>query len=74
MVYSTIHYSIDTIKDEARRLVRKGAIGRQQPIYTLCHHIPPREWACVEQELEQCEFLLRDRICDLIACENWEDD
>ncbi len=74
MVYSTLHYSIETIKDEALRLVRKGFVSRQQPIYTLCQHIPPREWAFVEQELERCDFLLRDRICDLIPCENWDED
>lgn len=74
MVQSTIHYSIDAIKDQARKIVRKGIVSRQQPIYTICKYIPAREWVCMECELEKCEFLLRDRICDLIASEDWSDE
>ncbi len=70
----SIRYSLNVIKDEARQLVEKGVISRQQPIYTLCEYIPPREWVCVECELEQCDFLLRDRIGDLIGRENWDND
>lgn len=70
----SVQYSLAVIQEEARRLVHKGVVSRQQPIYTLCQHIPPREWAFVEQELERCDFLLRDRICDLIPCENWDED
>ncbi|MDE5106043.1 MAG: DUF4327 family protein, partial [Trichodesmium sp. St17_bin3_1_1] len=43
-------------------------------IYTLCQYIPVREWACVEGELEECDFLLRDRIGDLIGSEKWDND
>ncbi|WP_088239499.1 DUF4327 family protein [Calothrix rhizosoleniae] len=72
---STINYfSLDVIQDEARRLVQKGVVSRQQPIYALCQYIPAREWACIECELEQCDFLLRDRIADLIGREKWEND
>lgn len=71
---TTIQYSIEIIQEEARQLVKKGAIGRQQPIYTLCKYIPAREWANVELELENNEFLLRDRICDLLGREDWNDD
>ena len=71
---SSINYSIDAIKDEARHLIEKGTISRQQPIYTLCKYIPAREWVCIECELERCEYLLRDCIGDLVACENWEND
>ena len=77
MIHSTIHqlqYSLDVIQDEARHLVNEGVLSRQQPIYTLCQFIPPREWACVECELEKCDFLLRDRIADLIGSENWDND
>lgn len=74
MTVSTIQYSIEVIQDEARDLVRKGVVSRQQPIYTLCQHIPAREWACVEGELEKCDFLLRDRIGDLMGQERWEND
>jgi hypothetical protein len=62
------------IQDEARELVNKGVVSRQQPIYILCQFIPPREWACIECELERCNFLLRDRIGDLMGREEWEND
>ena len=76
MIQSTIkiQYSLDVIQDEARHLVHEGVLSRQQPIYTLCQFIPPREWACVERELEKCDFLLRDRIADLIGSEQWDND
>lgn len=77
MIQSTIHqlrYSLDVIQDEARHLVNDGVLSRQQPIYTMCQFIPPREWACVECELEKCDFLLRDRIADLIGSEKWDND
>jgi hypothetical protein len=54
--------------------VEKGIISRQQPIYVLCQYIPAREWVCVECELERCDFLLRDRIADLIGSEEWDND
>jgi hypothetical protein len=62
------------IQDEARQLIDQGTIDRHQPIYTLCQYIPAREWVCVECELERCDYLLRDQIGDLIACENWDND
>ena len=70
----SIRYSIDVIQEEARQLVERGFVSRQQPIYVLCQYIPAREWVCVECELEQCDFLLRDRIGDLIGSEEWEND
>jgi len=69
-----VQYSIDVIQDEARQLVEKGVVSRQQPIYVLCQYIPAREWVCVECELERCNFLLRDRIGDLMGQEAWEND
>ncbi len=74
MTYTTIQFSLDTIRDEARQLVNKGVISRQQPIYTLCQYIPARDWVCVEEELEDSDYLLRDRIGDLIGCEKWDND
>jgi hypothetical protein len=62
------------IQDEARRLVQTGIVGRQQPIFILCQFIPPREWTYVENELERCNFLLRDRIGDLMGQEVWDND
>ena len=70
----SIQSSISLIQDEARHLVQQGIVSRQQPIYALCQHIPAREWALVECELERSNFLLRDRIGDLISCESWEND
>lgn len=70
----TVQYSISVIQDEARHLVEKGVLSRQQPIYVLCQYIPAREWVCVECELEKCNFLLRDRIGDLMGTEEWEND
>lgn len=71
---STVQYSIDLIREEARNLVKQGIVGRQQPIYTLCQYIPAREWGYVESELEQHNFLLRDRIADLMGREDWDND
>lgn len=70
----TIQYSIDFIKDEARQLVQKGALGRKQPIYTMCQFIPAREWEFVELELEKNGYLLRDHIIDLLQPERWDTD
>jgi hypothetical protein len=70
----SIRYSIDVIQDEARQLVERGIVSRQQPIYVLCQYIPAREWVCIEGELERCNFLLRDRIGDLMGSEEWDND
>lgn len=67
-------YSINLIKDEARELVCQGVVCCHQPIYTLCQYIPGRDWECVECELEDHDFLLRDRIIDLIGSEDWRED
>ncbi|MEB3357205.1 MAG: DUF4327 family protein [Synechococcales bacterium] len=67
-------FSIDFIKDEARQLVERGVVSRQQPIYVLCKYIPAREWGEVEFELEKNCFLLRDRIGDLLGQECWPND
>jgi hypothetical protein len=70
----SIHYSLALIQEQVRKLVRQGVIARRQPIYTLCKFVPAQEWAEVERELEKHEFLLRDRIADLIPCDAWDDD
>lgn len=71
---STCHLSIDTIKNEAKQLVEKGIVSRSQPLYVLCEYLPAREWLGIECELERCDYLLRDRIGDLISCERWDSD
>lgn len=70
----SIQYSIEIVQDEARHLVAKGLVSRQQPIYTLCQFVPVREWPLIESELERCDFMLRDRIGDLLGRECWEND
>jgi len=67
-------YTIDLIRDEARHLIHQGCVSRQQPIYILCQYIPAREWAGVEGELERNNFLLRDRLGDLVGREDWDND
>ena len=71
---SSTQYSLDVIQHEARQLVKKGLVSRQQRIYTLWRYISAREWVNVERELERSNFLLRDCIGDLIGWEEWEND
>ena len=71
---TSVQYSLEVIREEARQLVQEGIIGRQQPIYTLCQYIPIREWVYVERELEQNDFLLRDHVIDLLGSEEWQED
>ncbi|MEH2461049.1 DUF4327 family protein [Nostoc sp.] len=71
---TTVKYDIEVIKEEALKLVKKRLVNRQQPIYTLCKYIPHNDWVNFELELEKNEFLLRDRIIDLLNHESWEDD
>jgi uncharacterized protein YqgQ len=73
-ISTSTRYTIEMIREEARQLVEQGVISRKQPIYTLCQYIPAREWVCVECELEKCDYLLRDRIGDLLSKETWESD
>jgi hypothetical protein len=67
-------YSLSFLQDEVRQLVQQGVLSRQQAIYSLYEHIPPQSWFEVEQELENSNFLPRDRIGDLISHEEWQDD
>ena len=67
-------YSIDAIKHDACYFVEEGCIDRQQPIYKLCQFYSDRDWVCIELELELNDFLLRDRIIDLLAQEEVRED
>lgn len=67
-------YTLDVLRDEAIQLVQQGVISRQQPIYSLCNYFPAREWPYIESELARHDYLLRDRIIDLIGCERWQED
>lgn len=72
--FNSFAYSIETITDEIKALVEKGTVSRQQPLYSLAEYIPAREWLNVEKELEEQDFLLRDRIADLLGVEKWDND
>lgn len=67
-------YSLGVVQEEARQLVYKGIISRQQPISILCQYIPPRDWIYFATQLEASEYLLRDRIGDLLSYEEWRND
>jgi hypothetical protein len=69
---TSVQYSIEAIKDEARQLISKGLVAREQPIYTLCQYIPARKWVCIECELEKNDLVLRAPIIDLLGREEWE--
>lgn len=69
-----LQYSLSMLQSEVLTLLQQGAISPQQPIYTLSKYIPAREWRFVEQALEENEFLLRDRIGDLVSSEDWRND
>ncbi len=71
---TAVKYDISVIREEAVQLLKRGLINRQQPIYTLGKYIPYRDWVYFEQELENNEYLLRDRIIDLLGNEKWEED
>ena len=68
------NYTIDMLRDEARQLVEGGVVSRQQPIFTICGFIAAREWPLIESELADHDYLLRDRISDLINHESWSND
>ena len=70
----SVSLSINSIKEEARQLLYRGIITRNQPLYVLCEYLPAREWLGIENELERSGYLLRDRIVDLIGTERWEND
>lgn len=70
----SVQYSIEVIQEEVRLLVKEKALSRYQPIYAISQFIPAREWEWVERELERNDFLLRDRIIDLLGREDWPED
>ena len=71
---STKRYSIAAIREEAIDLVQVGVIALNQPLRILCEYLPPQQWKNIERELEMHEYLLRDRIIDLVGELNWGSD
>jgi hypothetical protein len=55
-------------------LIDKGLVERHQPLYVICKFIPPREWQCIEYELEDHDLLLSDQVLDLVGREDWIND
>ncbi|WP_072621118.1 DUF4327 family protein [Spirulina major] len=67
-------YTLSALQDDARTLVQQGKVSRNEPIYTLLAHLPDREHTSFERELALHDYLLRDRIADLIPQERWQND
>jgi Domain of unknown function (DUF4327) len=71
---STHLYSIADIQDEVRALVARGSVGRQQRIYELSNYFGDRQWQNMERLLAENDYLLRDRVIELIGKESWLND
>lgn len=67
-------YPIEQIRADVRQWLAKGLISRYQFLDSLCSFIPAREWQAFEGELALNDYLLRDRIIDLIPQETWLND
>ena len=70
----TKRYSIAAIREEALSLVQNGVIALDQPIRILFEYFPAPQWIVIEYELERYDYLLRDRIIDLVGKIDWESD
>lgn len=73
-ITSTKRYSICAIREEAINLLELGFIAFDQPLRILFEYLPVNEWTMIESELERYDYLLRDRIIDLVGEMNWESD
>jgi hypothetical protein len=71
---SSKRYPIAAIREEALSLVQNGAIALDQPIRILFEYLPVPQWIVIEYELERYDYLLRDRIVDLVGKIDWESD
>ena len=67
-------YSINAIREEAINLLENGLIALNQPLRILFEYLPAKQWNTIECELEQYDYLLRDRIIDLVGEVSWESD
>ena len=71
---SISRYSLATIREEAINLLQTGVITSNQPLRILFEYLPAQQWNSIELELERHDFLLRDRIIDLVGVINWDSD
>ncbi len=69
-----VRFSIETLKEEINCLLEKRIVDRRQSLYVLLEHLPAKKWLDIECELERCDYLLRDRIGDLVGDPQWHDD
>jgi Domain of unknown function (DUF4327) len=67
-------YSISALREEAISLLEIGVIALDQPLRILFEYLPAKEWNRIECELEQYDYLLRDRIIDLVGEISWDSD
>lgn len=67
-------YSIQDIQDEVCALVSQGLVKRQNHIYELAKYFSYRQWPEIERLLEANDYLLRDRVIDLLGQETWVND
>ncbi|MCC0177648.1 DUF4327 family protein [Waterburya agarophytonicola K14] len=67
-------YSISTIREEALNLLEIGLISLDQPLRILYEYLPAQYWNVIEGELERHDYLLRDRIIDLVGALYWNND
>lgn len=70
----TVRLDLEAIREEAVHLVEQGILHYQQPLYLLASYFPAREWPAIEWELEWNDYLLRDRLIDLIGHRAWRSD
>ena len=71
---STKRYSIAAIREEAINLVQNDVVALDRPIRILFEYFPAPQWNIIEYELERHDYLLRDRIIDLVGKIDWESD
>jgi len=76
MIFTTSieRYTISTIRDEAANLLEMGVIALNQPLRILFEYLPAKQWNTIECELERHDYLLRDRIIDLVGKVDWDGD
>lgn len=76
MISSTAskRYSIAMIREEATNLVQIGVVALNQPLRILFEYLPAKQWNSIECELERYDYLLRDRIIDLVGEVRWDND
>ena len=71
---STERYDLETIKIEVYSLLERKAIALNQPLRILCNYMPTQSWNTIKSELELNDYLLRDRIIDLVGRIDWGSD